>query len=679
MHSVTMKHEAATGTCVRPSPQDPAAEPRIRTMKPFNLFVYGTLMNPDVFRAVLGRRLVRQGEPADGVENFCAEDAVLDSYKKVSPDNAYFYAVPDPHGRIRGYVIGPLPGDCMNALRKFEGRNYRRARVRVQTKDGRIPAVAFVGHLEQMEHSFGHEFRDPLKQEILLRRKIDAALLADEREQLHTDTSLTRRAIGQLHGRTIRDIVRRHFEAGGISDYAIRHSLKEDPLRDFSRITADPAAAAVAPNYLAMVVRQAVFNEVEEYIRRDFRYELDHMGLADQYYDRTISSLAALRLLNASPEILDLMVGDALTDLKFQRDHLVDYVRWAIMAADAMYDSREAKREVEYISTHMGHGHIPMGAELEFSNIGQDVIRDPQAKCVRDPLFDGFLYFNDYALDVLTWKLGGHVDDHHEKASARPRRGFFEVALGSLSIEANLSKPVTDDPWVLNQFIHETRQFFQIQPHSVHISLQLRSQHRPVRDRTLASGSLKCLFAIAGDPVRGADGRLRIHRLISDEIITAKATPSMMFCEISRRHSRQDDEAELVRPGHAKGRYVQQFKFLRLSPRLNYEPVAMALKGLQLCLSPGSFMTPYQYRNSPKHRELFEDLVAWGASPQRIGRREIDVFLGDVHEGLMSERRGQPAHSEAYIAWSINQLRSTLDAFNALVTKSAQPQTPVKS
>ena len=31
----------------------------------------------------------------------------------------------------------------------------------------------------------------------------------------------------------------------------------------------------------------------------------------------------------------------------------------------------------------------------------------------------------------------------------------------------------------------------------------------------------------------------------------------------------------------AGGTYVQQFKFLRLSKDLNYEPIAMALKGLQ--------------------------------------------------------------------------------------------------
>jgi hypothetical protein len=33
----------------------------------------------------------------------------------------------------------------------------------------------------------------------------------------------------------------------------------------------------------------------------------------------------------------------------------------------------------------------------------------------------------------------------------------------------------------------------------------------------------------------------------------------------------------------------------------------------------------------------------------------------------MSERRGRPGHSEAYIAWSLSQVRTSLRKFNALL------------
>lgn len=635
---------------------------------PFNLFVYGTLMSPMVFRAVLGRRMVFSRSDADGVDSFYAQDAVLDFYRKVSPDTTYLYAVPDPQGRIRGLLIGPLPGELMEPLLKYEGRNYSRQKVRVQTKDGQEEAYVFTANLKQLEHSFGYQFRDPLKQEILLREKIENALLETEREQLHTDEQTARRAVGELAGTTVRDIVRRHFETGGISDYAIKRSIKDRPIKDYARVRDEPGAQALAANYLSMVVRQVFFNEIEEKIRQDFRYELDHMTPGPEFYERTASSLAALKMLNADQRLLDLLVGDCLTEMHFTRNRLVDYVRWAVAAADQLYDSRSAKRELDLIRTHTGQGYTPLGAELEFSNIGHAVIRDPRGLRHRDPMYDGFYYFTDFALDALTWKLGGHVDNHHEKASGRPRRGFFEIALGSLSIEANLSKPVTDDPWLLNQFIHEARRFYIIAPHSVHVSLQIRSQHRPDRNRPLALNVLKCLFAIAGDARPGPEGRLQIRRLVTDEIINADPVPHMLFSDISRRHSRNHDESELVRPGHASGRYVQQFKFLRLSSELNYEPLVMGLKGVQLALAPGSLITPAQYQSSRRHRRLMEDIIEWGAHPEPLGQAEIGEFLSAVEEGLMGERRGKPAHTRAYIAWSLQQLKSQIKRFNSVVS-----------
>jgi gamma-glutamylcyclotransferase (GGCT)/AIG2-like uncharacterized protein YtfP len=636
-------------------------------LKSFNLFVYGTLMDPSVFRAVLGKRLVLTAGDADGISAVHARPAVLDGYKKISPDNTYLYAVPDPQGRIRGYVIGPLPAESMKALRKYEGRNYSRRTVKVQTAGGEEKAFAFVGSLRQLEHSFGYAFNDPFKQEVLLREKIERALAETQREQLHTDENIARRAVAELRGDIIRDLIRRHFDAGGISDYAIRHAIKDAPLRDFARLTADPEASALAPNYLAMVVRQVMFNEIEETIRRDFRYELDRMHHGANYYERTVSSLAALRLLNENAVVLDLLMGDCLTDLPFSASRLVDFVRWGVVAADAIYESQAAKRELSLIRSHMSRGAIPLGVELEFSNIGHAVILDPQGNGLRDARYDGFLYFGDFGLDILTWKLGGHVDDHHEKASRKRRRGFFEIALGSVSIQANLSKPVTDDPWLLNQFIHEARRFFDIRPHSLHISMQLPSQHKPTRDRLLPMNVLQCLLALAGDP-QIIDGRWRISRLVGDEIARGEPTPHIVFSDISRRRSSDTDDA-----GKSHARYVQQFKFLRLGEHINYEPIVLALKGLQLELAPGSFLTPKQYQASPEHREVYAQLLDWGRSPQPLAEADIETFLEHIHSGLRAEKKGKAAHTHAYIAWALAQLRATLRNFNHKLSAAASP------
>jgi len=636
--------------------------------KPFNLFVYGTLMNPEVFRAVMGLRMVKREAECDNVTCFRARRAILPGYHKISPDHTYLYAVPEQHGRIRGYIIGPLPARTMSALLQYEGRNYSRRTVMVQTRFGPEQAKVFVGNVKQLQHAFGYDFHDHYKQEILLEEKIEAALVETEQQQLHRGEGLLRRAVAELHGSTIRDLRRRHFEAGGISDYAIRHSLMDAPLPDFQRIADDPEARALAPNYLAMVVRQVIFNQYDDRIRKDFRYEIEQMNRGPEYYDRAISSLAALRMVNGAEGVLDMMTADAMSDLSFEADHLVDYVRWSIFAADELYDSRLAKTEIDFIRNHSGRGYIPMGAELEFSNIGHAVINDPQGQAVRDMSYDGFLYFPDFGLNVLTWKLGGHVDDHHDKASESPRRGFFEVAMGNLSIRANISKPLTDDPWLLNQLIHQARMFYKIAPHSVHISLQMRRQQSPVQDRLLPPAMLKCLFAIAGDPVRTPDGHVRISRLQGNEILADQPNPHLLFSEISLRHSSESDEySQAARPGRVSGTYVQQFKFLRLASDLNYEPIAMALKGIQISMRPGSILTTAQYRRSSRSRALYHELVEWGSSPQPLSDAEIDSFLSAVDEGLYTERFGKPVHSGAYIAWAIQQLRSMLRGFNMLI------------
>jgi len=642
--------------------------------KPFNLFVYGTLMKPSVFRTVLGVRLVRRPEDSDGLTAYHARDAILSGYQKVSPDNTYQYAVPSPGGRIRGYLVGPLPAESMAALGKYEGRNYSRRRLRVQTEDGLEQAVVFVGNLEELQHSFGYAFRDPLKQEILLEEKIEAALQETEQQQLHTQQRLGRRAVRELHGPTIRDIVRKHFEGGGISDYAIRHALLDIPLPDTEPIRSDGEARALAKDYLTLVVRQVIFNELEDRVRQEFRYELDHLAHGTWYYDRTLSALMVLRHLNRAPVLMKNLVWDCLRDLHFETEHLVDFVRWAIGAADALWDPKAFRQHLQFIRNHMGRGYISLGAELEFSNIGHSVIRDPNGQSVRDFQYDGFLYFRDFALDALTWKLGGHIDDHRHKSSRARRRGFFEAALGNLSIEANLSKPLTSDPWLLSQLILETKRFFPIAPHSVHISLQLRSQHRPMQDRLLPLSAMKCLFALAGAPVRDASGRVRIERLAGDEIISRSDPPGMLFSEIRRRYSSESDEAHAALAAGDPGRYVQQFRFIRLSEEIEYEPLVMALKGLQVKLRPGTFLLPRQYASSPPHRRLFHRLLDWGEAPTPLRPREIDRFLKHVSDGLRTERRGRPAHDEVYIAWALNQLRRMLVSFNALV--EGRPEHP---
>ena len=125
----------------------------------FNLFAYGTLKNPAIVRAVLGKRLVTHRSLVIGEDCVLARRAVLNGYRTISPDNSYLYAVPSRDSRIQGYMIGPLSVDLLAVLRRYEGRNYRRRKVRVATRRGRQDAIAFLGNTDQLEHSFGYVYR----------------------------------------------------------------------------------------------------------------------------------------------------------------------------------------------------------------------------------------------------------------------------------------------------------------------------------------------------------------------------------------------------------------------------------------------------------------------------------------------------------------------------------------
>jgi hypothetical protein len=196
-----------------------------------------------------------------------------------------------------------------------------------------------------------------------------------------------------------------------------------------------------------------------------------------------------------------------------------------------------------------------------------------------------------------------------------------------------------------------------------------------VTNRLIPLAVLKCLFAVAGELKQGADGRFRVTRLSTNEIIGCDTGGShILFSEIRKRYSRSQADLYPATTGLREGVYVQQFRFLRLHSQINYEPIIMALKGIQISMLPGSFLTPAQYLRSGVHRERFEDLLEWGCNPSPISEDEAEVFLTNVDKGLKVEKRGKPSHSEAYIAWAISELRQMLRDFNRRL--KGQPSDP---
>ena len=105
--------------------------------KKLNLFIYGSLRDPNIFKSVCGFSFTKKTFKVDDRTLF-AEPAFLPHHRPVSPDNVYFYAVPAPTSRIEGLVIHDVPLSAMDEIDKYEGKRYERETVRVNTASGPV-------------------------------------------------------------------------------------------------------------------------------------------------------------------------------------------------------------------------------------------------------------------------------------------------------------------------------------------------------------------------------------------------------------------------------------------------------------------------------------------------------------------------------------------------------------
>ena len=95
--------------------------------KKTNLFIYGSLRDPQIFESVCGLGFTRKSEKADE-HTLPAEPAFLPGHKKVSPDNVYFYAVTAAGSKIEGFVVYDVPAQAMAEVDKYEANDTRERR-----------------------------------------------------------------------------------------------------------------------------------------------------------------------------------------------------------------------------------------------------------------------------------------------------------------------------------------------------------------------------------------------------------------------------------------------------------------------------------------------------------------------------------------------------------------------
>ena len=637
-----------------------------------NLFIYGSLRDRRIFKSVSGLSFTKKASKIDQHTLF-AEPALLPRHRRLSPDNVYYYAVAAPSSRIDGFVIYDVPPSAMAEIDRYEGKRYQRETVKVNTAAGPVEAQAYLVTHESMKKHFGDRFHVNLIHELWLRKRIERFLKRRTRPGERTlDAELERRADRELLATTERDLVMSHYHADAVSDYYLEHEL-DRPRPSIKHLYDDQQALPFIEKYLALVIKQVLLSQLEERIQSEYRFELEHIRTSDRYFKRSLSILVALRMINANSSAVDLIIEQCLRTMPYRKYDLIDYVKYAVRAAKSMFDTRVASANLKRIRSSFQPGLVPLGIEVELSNLGAAAVEPQRSLQNRtDPIYDGFRYFYDFRLDVLSWKLGGYIDDHTGSTDQARRRGFLELAPGRLNIAGELSRPATADPWLLSSLIHEIANFFDVRPHSLHLSFQLR-RNQIGKQKILPLGFVKCLLVLGGGPERKKTGRLWVSRMGYDEITQYAYGEELVFARTSKRRWYLGGDEIADKPPAQATTHVQQYKFIRLDGKTNYEPLILCLKGLQIAYNPDDYLSAEQLQASSRFRREYEELKQWAAEPTQIGHQTIKKFLSAVQFGLMNEGHHRPVHKLHYIDWALSWIDSQLRSFNRQVRESLSP------
>jgi hypothetical protein len=643
--------------------------PRTTEEKFYHLFVYGSLREPTIFESICGLSFTLKPSYVDEPKVLFAELAMLDGFRRVSPDDVYFYAIKEAAAKIQGFVIHNIPAQAMAVIDRYEGKMYTRDTVTVNTAHGPFTAQAYLNRHRDMKKHFGDRFHVNLIHELWLRKRIENFFARHTRPgEVSHEADVERRARRELVGTTERDLVVSHLGHQAVSDFYLEHEL-DRPVPSIRDLCENEQVRPYIANYLSLVIRQVLLNQFEHQLQFRFRFELNQMVNSMRYYTRTVSLLIALRMLNANATAVELVLKRYLETMPPTGQHdLLDYVKYAVSAADNLFDERVARSVMHAVRNNLQGGLIPMGAEMEFSNLGYRAVMKNVSD--KDAVFDGFRWFNKFALDVLTWKAGGYIDDHSGEFAAG-RCGFFEVAPGRLNIAGELSKPAAGDPWVLSQLIREMVAFYPIGPHSLHLSFQLR-KNQIGHQTVLPLNFVKCLFVLGGGTQISNTGQVFVTRMSQDEIRQDRYGEELVFARTSKRMCNLStlDEADSELQFQPVS-IIQQYKFIRLAGRANYEPLIMALKGLQLSINPGDYLTSAQLASNPRLQGEYEELKDWAAKPALVSQQMQREFLDTIRQGLAREGHHKAYHKLHYIDWALGAIEMQIQLFNEQIRKTS--------
>jgi gamma-glutamylcyclotransferase (GGCT)/AIG2-like uncharacterized protein YtfP len=601
-----------------------------------NLFVYGTLRNPYNLSLVIGREV-------DIVP------AALPDYEKVVSHLSYPYIIPKSGATVVGGVISGLSETELARVDRYEGesRLYLREQITLEVNGSSIQAYTYVAGPELLAEQVPGDVTAANRISDFLRSYIESTVDGDGAAS-DLVAALKHRAKRELFGGAMEDLLQEMYDRPTTPQFVAKQTLA-DGVPSLAWLQDTPEAVPYADNYIRMIVKTVVHNQIEERVRKDFS---GVVKVDDKYYERTVSSLVALSYISGNLGTLKQM-AESLGVYGYNPDlEYVDYTIGAIFLADGLYDKGNVYQYVEQIRDGRNPGAVPLGGEVEFSNVGHRAVN---AEAGDDPEFDCFYYFNDFDLVNRMWKFGGHVDNHKLITPDRGRvRGFLEFSFGRYKILGDLSKPTTKDPWMLSELVNATVAFAEIQPHSLHVSLQ-KMGSRPFNPLE-GIEPLVCLLLLGGDINPDNGGVWREKRLFKREIYGEYE--GFSFSRFNEHKSRPDDESPTE---------VIEFTFPRLFHEHSYVDLIMALKGYQLSYNPAPLVPSEDCEYAEYHKELEEALLDWAAEPTALSDSSISDFVEKVEQGLDYETRVFAGHDSKFTVRWLGEIEKKLRNYNEFI------------
>ena len=605
------------------------------------LFVYGTLMDAHNRQLVTGQRLT-------------AETAVLYDYRRISPKGGYPFALPWRGSKIEGQVVHGITPAAWKKIDDYEdeGTLYLRKIVSVQIGGQFVEAYVYIGIPDAL--------RPYLKEGIGAQERIQEFIehsiqkyLQDkpDRCEIEHRKALSIQVTQELLSEEVYALVRQYFQDASLPPFIIKHELEKASLPSLDWLRLEPKAWPYAGHYLTLVVKFMIFNQLEERFRREFRARVT---VSDAYYMHTISALMALKLLVAHYQHLQVAMSELGVDKYEPTFTFIDYVIAAIFIAEDLYTPARARNVADWVKTNQQPGILPLGAELEFSNVGFRAVTSHEGD---DPKFDNFYYFYDFDLMRRGWKLGAHVDDHGFLTTTHTRtRGFLELAFGRYRLLGDVSKPATNDPWILAQIIDLAVRYVGIKPHSLHLSLQT-APNAPFRK--LANPEyLLCLLLLGGDLREDETGQLREMRIHRGEILRIGKETDVYFSRLNRHHQNPEDPA---------WNFVVEYQFPRLSFDRDNQVLIMALKGLQLEANPAP-LKDYRDCPYPEFQQTLQTLLLqWAAAPTPLAQTTLTDFLNVVAKGFAQEAVIVGPNYARYTQRILEQIEAQLQRRNKVI------------